>query len=81
MDIAVKKIELIEWLTRLQDEKLIKKIEALKKDSVTDHYEQRTPKDLQQLTQKLKQSEQDILSGNVHSQDSVENYFKTKFNQ
>jgi hypothetical protein len=81
MDIAVKKIELIEWLTRLQDEKLIQRIEALKKDSTTDHYEQRMPKDFQKLAQKLKQSEQDILSGNVHSQDSVENYFKARFNQ
>ena len=33
MDIAVKKIELIEWLSRLQDGKLIKKVEGLRKES------------------------------------------------
>ena len=63
-------------MTRLQDKRPIKKMEALIKDSITDHYEQRMPKDLQQLTQKLKQSELDVLSGNVHSQDSVKNYLK-----
>jgi hypothetical protein len=36
MDIAVKKIELIEWLSRLQDEKLIKKVEGLRKESEAD---------------------------------------------
>ena len=33
MNIALKKIELIEWLSRLQDEKLIKRIEALRQGS------------------------------------------------
>jgi hypothetical protein len=39
MDIAVKKIELIEWLTRLQDEKLIKKVEGLKKEAEADWWD------------------------------------------
>lgn len=44
MDITLKKIELIDWLTRLQDEKLIQKIEALRKGSAKDAYVARTPK-------------------------------------
>ncbi|MEO7988571.1 MAG: hypothetical protein ABI663_03460 [Chryseolinea sp.] len=36
MNIAVKKIELIEWLSRLQDEKLIKKVEGLRKEAEAD---------------------------------------------
>jgi hypothetical protein len=36
MSIAVKKIELIEWLTRLQDEKSIKKVEGLRKELEAD---------------------------------------------
>ena len=32
MDIALKKVELIEWLARLQDEELIKQIETLRRD-------------------------------------------------
>jgi|GEM_PF-7124143 len=31
MDIALKKVELIEWWARLQDEKLIQSIDTLKK--------------------------------------------------
>ncbi|MCW5910590.1 MAG: hypothetical protein KIT62_05920 [Cyclobacteriaceae bacterium] len=80
MDIAVKKVELIEWLARLQDEKLIQRIEALKKKSVNDMYEQRMPKNFTQLVEKLKESEHDVMEGNVHAQESVENYFKARFN-
>lgn len=36
MNLAVKKIELIEWLTRLQDEKLIKKVEGVRKEAEAD---------------------------------------------
>ncbi len=34
MDIAVKKVELIEWLVRLQDESIIQRVEDLRKDSI-----------------------------------------------
>jgi hypothetical protein len=39
MNIAVKKIELIEWITRLEDEKLIKKIESLRKEAEADWWD------------------------------------------
>ena len=81
MDIAVKKVELIEWLVRLQDEKLIQQIDSLKKGSVNDMYEQRMPKTIGELQAKLDQSEKDISLGRVHSQKEVEDYFKSKFNQ
>ncbi len=79
MDIAVKKVELIEWLVRLQDEKLIQRIDTLKKGSVKSLYEQRMPKTMEEIQAKLDRSEKDINAGNVHSQEEVENYFKTKF--
>jgi hypothetical protein len=81
MDIAVKKVELIEWLVRLQDEKLIQQIESLKKGSIKDMYEQRIPKTSSELQAKLDQSEKDISLGKVHSQEEVEGYFKSRFNQ
>lgn len=81
MNIAVKKVELIEWLVRLQDEKLIQRIETLRKGSIKDMYEQRIPETLEDLQKKLDQSEKDISSGSVHSQQNVEDYFKAKFNQ
>lgn len=79
MDIAVKKIELIEWLVRLQDKSLILKIEALKMGSIKDIYEQRIPETMQDLQAKLDRSEQDIKTGRVHSQKDVEAYFKSQF--
>ena len=79
MDIAVKKIELIEWLARLQDEALIQKIEGLRRGSVKDLYEDRIPKTKKDLQLKLERSERDIKAGNVHSQEDVETSFNTKF--
>ena len=81
MDIAVKKIELIEWLAGLQDESLIQKIEVLRKSSIRDIYEQRMPKTMEGLQEKLDRSEQDIKEGKVHSQEEIESFFKTKFDQ
>lgn len=81
MDIAVKKVELIEWLARLQDEKLIQRIETLKKSSIKELYEQRMPKTKEELQAKLDQSEKDVKEGKVHSQEDVENYFKARFKQ
>jgi hypothetical protein len=79
MDIAVKKVELIEWLVRLQDEKLIQRIETLKRGSVMESYEQRMPKTMKELQVKLDKSEKDISTGKVHSQKVVERHFKARF--
>jgi len=79
MDIAVKKVELIEWLARLQDESLLQRIDALRKGSVKQVYESRIPKSQQEIQQKLDRSEEDIKAGRVHSQQDVEKYFKDKF--
>lgn len=81
MDIALKKVELIEWLTRLQDEKLIQRIELLRKGSVDELYEQRIPKTMEALQEKLDRSDAAIKEGKVHSQEDVENYFKARFKQ
>ena len=78
MDLAVKEIELIEWLARLQDESLIQKIEVLRKGSINDIYEQRMPKTPEELKAKLARAEEDIKSGKVHSQEEVESFFKSK---
>jgi hypothetical protein len=78
MDLAVKKVELIEWLVRLQDEKLIKQIEALRRGSVKDSYELRMPKNMSELQEKLDRSEQSIRTGHIQTQEDVEIFFKAK---
>ena len=77
MDIALKKIEPIEWLARIQDESLIQKIEVLRKGSIKEVYEHRMPKTNEELQTKLDRSEQDIQAGKVHSHEEVESIFKT----
>ena len=79
MDVALKKIELIEWLSRLQDEKLIQQIEALKKGSSQERHDARIPKTKSDLQDKLGRSEKDIQLGRIHSQAEVERFFQAKF--
>jgi hypothetical protein len=80
MDIAVKKIELIEWLTRLQDERIIQRIEALRTNTATELYQQQMPKNQSDLLEKIERSEKDIEAGSILAQEAVEHYFKSKFN-
>lgn len=77
MNLAVKKIELINWLTK-QDESMIKKIDSLRKSSIELAYSSRMS---EKLESKLKRSEVDIKEGRTYSQKEVETYFKSKFNQ
>ena len=73
MNLAVKKVELIEWLTQIQDSTVIKKVEGLKKQSIKKSYEA----SLKPMTQKaykamLDRSEEDYKNGRVISQKSLE---------
>ncbi len=77
MNLAVKKIELINWLTK-QDEVMIKKIDVLRKTSIESAYSERMNENLES---KLKRSESDIKGGRMHTQNEVESYFKSKLNQ
>lgn len=74
MDLAVKKIELINWLTK-QDEAMIKKVDILRKSSIESAYSARMSENLQS---KLERSDSDIKAGKTHGQDEVESYFKNK---
>jgi hypothetical protein len=75
MDLAVKKIELINWLTR-QDEAMIKKIDMLRQSSVESSYFARMGED---IDAKLARSEADIKAGRTHGHHEVVSYFKSKF--
>lgn len=78
MDLSVRKIELIEWLARLQDESLLSKVEALKKSSIQEVYDARISYDSQAIEKKLSRAEEDIKAGRVHTQEEVETFFKNK---
>ena len=74
MDIAVKKIELIQWLTNLEDETMLRKLEKVKK---TMRYPMRSM-ETKELESRLSRSEKDIKAGRVYSHDQVVKYFKKK---
>lgn len=79
MDLAVKKIELIEWLARIQDEKIIREIEALKESAAKIAYELRMTKNMNDLQAKIDRSKEDIKSNRIYKHEEVESFFKTKF--
>jgi len=74
MNLAVKKIELINWLTK-QDTAMIRKIDILRKSSIESAYSGRMS---ESLKSKLERSESDIKARRTHSQREVESYFKSK---
>ena len=77
MDLAVKKIELINWLTK-QDKSMIEKIEHLRKSAVNKAYKARMNEDLEI---KLERSASDVVADRTHSQNEVASYFKSKTGQ
>ena len=73
MDLAVKKIELIEWLAKVKDKTVIKKVESLKNQAIKESYESK----LKLMSSKaykavLEKSEEDFKEGNVISQKALE---------
>jgi len=72
---------LIEWLTRLQDEKSIEQVEALRKSMASKSYELRMPKSEMELSVKFIRSEQDQKEGRVHTQQEIEKIVRAKFDK
>ncbi len=79
MDLALKKVELIEWLVQLQDENMLNQIELLKQGSNEGYYNSRMPKSEFELKKKLELSEKSITEGRTYSQQEVEDHFFSKF--
>ena len=72
MDIAVKKVELIEWLTKVQDKTVIKKVESLKNQSIKSSYEAKLkPMSSKAYKAMLEKSEEDYKQGRVISQTAL----------
>jgi hypothetical protein len=73
MDIAVKKIELIEWLTKVQDKTMIKKIESLKNQAIKNSYETKLkPMSSKAYKAMLEKSEEDYKQGRLINQKTLE---------
>ena len=73
MNLAVKKIEIIEWLAQLKDEQMIYKVEELRKQSIKNAYESRLkPMSSKTFKAMLDESENDYKTGHVISQEGIE---------
>lgn len=73
MDIAVKKVELIEWLARVKDKAVIRKVENLKNQSIKESYEAKLkPMSSKAYKAILEKSEEDYKQGRVISQKALE---------
>jgi hypothetical protein len=72
MDIQLKKLEIIEWLTKISENNIIDEIWSIKSKYVNSDEEQ-------VLNELLEQSKEDIISGNVISHDQVMREMREKY--
>ena len=74
MDLAERKINIINWLLRVSDTNTISKIESLQQE--TSEYPTELKGDA--LEERLRLSDEDIRYGRLSSQGDVEAYFNSK---
>jgi len=73
MDLAEKKVEIIEWVAALQDKSALKKLEQLKKQSIKEAYEATLkPLTKTELKARAKQANKAIKAGKVTSIEDLE---------
>lgn len=73
MDLQLRKLTLIEWLARLQDETTINKIENLQKKTRLAAYEKNLkPMSASELVERARRSNEDIAAGRTISTEELE---------
>ena len=69
MDIAKKKLELIHWLSKLENESVLEKIDQIRLDSLTEKQKEFfRPIEEDELIQSLQEAESDYKRGKIISQ-------------
>ena len=80
MDLQAKKLSIISYLSQIQDESFIDKIEKLiKKERKLKYEEKLEPMSLGELESKLKKSREDIQDGRYFGHEEVGDILKRKF--
>lgn len=72
MDIQLKKLEIIEWLTKISENNIIDEILTIKSKYINSD-------EKQVLNELLEQSKEDIINGNVISHDQVMREMREKY--
>ncbi len=78
MDLAFRKKELISWLTHVENENVLDKVELIRKNSGDTVFSNALSNSIDEVGMKLDKSYQDIEEGRVHLQEDVEAYFVSK---
>lgn len=77
MTIAEKKIDLISWLSNLQDEEILDQLESIRKKTVFDAYQKTlSPMSMEEFENRVAESEEDRKSGRIISQEELKNRIK-----
>jgi hypothetical protein len=74
MDMSLKKITLIRWLTELNDISVINKIEQLR------NMQEHVPMTIDELISRHLQSENDIQNNNLIEQSELQKYYQNQLN-
>ena len=78
MDITLKKLSLIKWITEIEDDVVISKIEELKELDSSKKNE--AVLSINELIARHKRSEEDINSSRTIKQEELNAFFKNKIN-
>jgi len=73
MNIQIKKLELIEWITQISDINIISKMDKIRRTYLTITKENIKPMTLKEFYASIERAEEDIKSGRIYSQERVEN--------
>ncbi len=77
MSTAEKKIDLISWLSNLQDEEILDQLESIRKKSVFDTYQKTlSPMSMEEFENRVAEAEEDIKSDRIISQEELKNRIK-----
>lgn len=72
MDIQVKKLELIEWITQISDSTIISKMDKIRRTYLTLSKDNIKPMTIEEFYASIDRAEKDIKSGKIFTQNEVE---------
>lgn len=77
MTISEKKIDLIFWLSNLQDEEVLDQLESIRKKTIKSSYQKSlSPLTMEELENRVAEAEEDFKAGRVISQEELKKRIK-----
>ena len=77
MSTAEKKIDLISWLSNLQDEEILDQLESIRKKTAFDTNKRKlSPMSMEEFENRVAEAEEDIKAGRIISQEELKNRIK-----